>query len=136
MGAWIEIALMTTKTVILPSLPLWERGLKYTGITIYPLGSWSLPLWERGLKYHYTSIMSLVTMSLPLWENRLKGNNELLRNRKQSFYSSMTPLHKQYSSLFSWLLINSSTPIMAVSPKSSKALAGASQKTKRMLATS
>ena len=29
---------------------MWERGLKYCELVVYPDEPWSLPLWERGLK--------------------------------------------------------------------------------------
>ena len=72
-GAWIEIVEMQLNENKQTSLPLWERGLKFTGIEksddlygVAPLvGAWieitlrstikkqyrSLPLWERGLKF-------------------------------------------------------------------------------------
>ena len=30
---------------------MWERGLKYCELVVYPDEPWSLPLWERGLKF-------------------------------------------------------------------------------------
>ena len=80
--------------VKLLSLPLWERGLKYTIkvfksmlIIVAPLvGAWieisskhfhlsrnqSLPLWERGLKLSPLEVILTRNLSLPLWERGLK----------------------------------------------------------------
>ena len=77
-----------------PSLPLWERGLKFSfllgvemSVRVAPLvGAWieigfygrdlpdlkSLPLWERGLKYLYRIQANILIGSLPLWERGLK----------------------------------------------------------------
>ena len=34
MGAWIEIDLQCPKNRLQPSLPSWERGLKFTSLTV------------------------------------------------------------------------------------------------------
>ena len=50
-GAWIEIPSVNVSLVLpLPSLPLWERGLKLGVKSNYREWIKSLPLWERGLK--------------------------------------------------------------------------------------
>ena len=73
MGAWIEISVTVNIAVTSPSLPSWERGLKFStssvitrSFLVAPLvgawieiadciannfALWSLPSWERGLKY-------------------------------------------------------------------------------------
>ena len=74
---------------------MWERGLKYCELVVYPDEPWSLPLWERGLKFggawtenhRDSSVAPLVgawieiktsllarksQSSLPLWERGLK----------------------------------------------------------------
>ena len=72
-GAWIEIDPSLPSNITPPSLPSWERGLKYGNekpcfyaLDVAPLvGAWieilgsnagamgirSLPSWERGLKF-------------------------------------------------------------------------------------
>ena len=49
-GAWIEILKKTRIPQTVPSLPLWERGLKFNSILSELRSQESLPLWERGLK--------------------------------------------------------------------------------------
>ena len=79
----------------MPSLPLWERGLKFFAISSFLSFFTSLPLWERGLKsfeklqlYAYVLVAPFVgawiemrqlwqavfthKRSLPLWERGLK----------------------------------------------------------------
>ena len=56
------------------SLPLWERGLKFTALNQLSVFQRSLPLWERGLKsYTNAPATSAVPASLPLWERGLKS---------------------------------------------------------------
>ena len=94
-GAWIEIPMHQAHLASgFPSLPLWERGLKFSfllgvemSVRVAPLvGAWieigfygrdlpdlkSLPLWERGLKYLYRIQANILIGSLPLWERVLK----------------------------------------------------------------
>ena len=52
--------------VKLLSLPLWERGLKYTSAAQWPNFTTSLPLWERGLKLWEFIISSLLVFVAPL----------------------------------------------------------------------
>ena len=74
---------------------MWERGLKYCELVVYPDEPWSLPLWERGLKFggawtenhrdssvaplvgawieiKFTASTNATMASLPLWERGLK----------------------------------------------------------------
>ena len=94
-GAWIEIPMHQAHLASgFPSLPLWERGLKFSfllgvemSVRVAPLvGAWieigfygrdlpdlkSLPLWERGLKFFRTVSTRQNLSSLPLWERGLK----------------------------------------------------------------
>ena len=96
-GAWIEIPMHQAHLASgFPSLPLWERGLKFSfllgvemSVRVAPLvGAWieigfygrdlpdlkSLPLWERGLKYLYRIQANILIGSLPLWERGLKSS--------------------------------------------------------------
>ena len=50
MGAWIEISVQPYLSILAPSLPVWERGLKYIFFAGGRNGEASLPVWERGLK--------------------------------------------------------------------------------------
>ncbi len=96
MGAWIEIAMSAMVRDFTPSLPLWERGLKYPelGQTVYaqvvaPLvGAWIeiVPLpscasvlrvaplvgaWIEIVPWYFATYDEL---SLPLWERGLKSD--------------------------------------------------------------
>ena len=95
-GAWIEIAPTTACTVSQRSLPLWERGLKLSGIPgrlyindVAPLvGAW-IEINSQGYAYALYSVAPLVgawieiyeeinraavaQLSLPLWERGLKS---------------------------------------------------------------
>ena len=52
-GAWIEIPQSYGYCKYYPSLPSWERGLKYFIQWVYEQKWQSLPSWERGLKSFY-----------------------------------------------------------------------------------
>ena len=94
-GAWIEIAPNMDSAMLLTSLPLWERGLKFVALPRSErVMEKSLPLWERGLKSKckfkliakpgvaplvgaWIEIIKLtrhssLILSLPLWERGLK----------------------------------------------------------------
>ncbi len=93
-GVWIEISDYDYRAVCLPSLPLWECGLKSNTVNEFFTTLMSLPLWECGLKFKYMRIIlnpELVApfvgvwieiylkiqidynlKSLPLWECGLK----------------------------------------------------------------
>ena len=49
-GAWIEISFMSAASQTYKSLPLRERGLKFTATIEDNMQDLSLPLRERGLK--------------------------------------------------------------------------------------
>ena len=62
--------------VKLLSLPLWERGLKFSLYRLYFGNILSLPLWERGLKCPYSyrrkkpkSVAPLVGAWIEIWTN-------------------------------------------------------------------
>ena len=73
-GVWIEMSRNTPFMQLLPSLPLWECGLKslYSSFNI-SFCLWSLPLWECGLKSCYSPLSLSSVKSLPLWECGLKS---------------------------------------------------------------
>ena len=66
------------------SLPLWERGLKFSLILLILRDEASLPLWERGLKLTFLSEEEHEYMSLPLWERGLKFSLLLLILRDEA----------------------------------------------------
>ena len=95
-GAWVEMPRSSTRRSFRwPSLPLWERGLKYLLSRRSKNGKKSLPLWERGLKFviqleirfeltvapfvgawveiQVSFSFFVVKASLPLWERGLKS---------------------------------------------------------------
>ena len=53
-GAWVEIMTELIEYNQYLSLPAWERGLKFSTLSVYIQRERSLPAWERGLKYHTT----------------------------------------------------------------------------------
>ena len=73
-GAWIEIEVNQNLHSLSVSLPVWERGLKYTyQISMFATEP-SLPVWERGLKYMPVRQTALRPVSLPVWERGLKSS--------------------------------------------------------------
>ena len=71
-GAWIEISPLLEYPLFAPSLPSWERGLKYAhGGTAFAEEQ-SLPSWERGLKSKGLPLGFYISQSLPSWERGLK----------------------------------------------------------------
>ena len=67
-------------TLHIPSLPLWERGLKYSPALLRAARTLSLPLWERGLKFPHQQYVAVSVVSLPLWERGLKSYSLIFTN--------------------------------------------------------
>ena len=59
-----------------PSLPTWERGLKFHALSPSIPTAQSLPTWERGLKCVKLATMPEEARSLPTWERGLKYGSQ------------------------------------------------------------
>ena len=71
-----------------PSLPSWERGLKYSTDLVFFFQIVSLPSWERGLKFLPFYEIVLLCTSLPSWERGLKFD----KIERCSFNGRVAPL--------------------------------------------
>ena len=65
-GAWIEMRYQHNIILPVPSLPSWERGLKFICFCNYNIVPLSLPSWERGLKSRYNLFLSFGSPVAPL----------------------------------------------------------------------
>ena len=64
-GAWIEISRSLRENGFTPSLPSWERGLKFVWIEAPKSLIQSLPSWERGLKLLKIYVCNVQTCRSP-----------------------------------------------------------------------
>ena len=122
-GAWIEIPMHQAHLASgFPSLPLWERGLKFSfllgvemSVRVAPLvGAWieigfygrdlpdlkSLPLWERGLKFMRIWFLLPAMLVAPL----VGAWIEIISIKAEIFYSMVAPLVGAWIEIFPYSL--------------------------------
>ena len=64
-GAWIETLDTTRWRVIIPSHPVWVRGLKQQASDVSDFAKWSHPVWVRGLKQQASDVNDFANWVAP-----------------------------------------------------------------------
>ena len=85
-GAWIEINCASVGSAYLPSLPSWERGLKYSNFVLPFVESCVAPLVGAWIEMLGSVAIYAGLVSLPSWERGLKSyeDNEELQQISRS----------------------------------------------------
>ena len=100
-GAWIEIPMHQAHLASgFPSLPLWERGLKYLYRIQANILIGSLPLWERGLKFMRIWFLLPAMLVAPL----VGAWIEIISIKAEIFYSMVAPLVGAWIEIFPYSL--------------------------------